>query len=70
MHEIIEVQEIGPVIRKLPSHWQIIALTGETLILLTAANKIISSSCRTVLGSSLAKKVIAIHLWKNQREGC
>ena len=69
MQEINEVQEIGPDIQKLLSHWRIIGMTDETLILLTAAYKIISSSFRIVLGSPLEKKVMTIHLLKNRREG-
>src|SRR5689334_12820008 len=69
MQEIKEVQEIGPIIQKLLSHWRTIGMTIKTLILLTATYKIISSSFCIVLESPLEKKVMVIHLWKKTKRG-
>jgi hypothetical protein len=52
MRVIKEVHSIGPIILKFLSHCLIMAFTGDILILLTMAYKIINSLLRTGLTST------------------
>jgi hypothetical protein len=70
MQEIKDVHSIEPVILKFVNHCRVIACTGEILIRLTAAYKIIISSVHTGHTWSLGKRVTTSHLSHSQRVGC